>query len=72
MNGGDVRMVERRERTRLALEARDTVRSGRHQVGQNLNRDVAPKIGVMRTIHFAHAARAEERYDFVWANAGAG
>ena len=35
----------------------------RKDVGENLDRDMAPEPGVARPIDFTHAARAEERDD---------
>jgi hypothetical protein len=36
---------------------------------QDLQRDVAPEPRVVREVHLAHAARAEQREDFVGAEA---
>jgi hypothetical protein len=37
----------------------------------DLEGDVAPEPRVLRPIELAHAARADERNDLVWAEAGA-
>src|SRR6266850_6118072 len=65
-------MIQRREQMGLALEAREPLRIGGKQLGQDLDGDVAPELRVARTIHFAHAARAESGQDFVRAEEGAG
>ena len=65
-------MVQRGEQLRLALETREAVRIGREEVGQDLQRDVAIEPRIARAIHLAHAARADERDDFVGAEARTG
>ena len=57
----DVRMIERREHARFALEARQPIGVGDEGRRQDLDRDVAPQLRVARAIHLAHAARAEQR-----------
>ena len=54
-------MVQRREHPRFALEAGEPIGIARERGWQNLDRDVAPELRVVRTVHFAHAARAEQR-----------
>ena len=61
----DVRMVQRREQLRLALEARESLGVAREERGQNLDRDVATELGVARPVDFAHAAGAEPGDDRV-------
>ena len=68
----DVRMVQRRERLRFAREPRQPFGISGERVRQDLERDVAIQLRVARAIHLAHAARADERNDFVDAEAGAG
>jgi hypothetical protein len=68
----DVRVVERGDRLRLALEARAHLGIGGEVLGQHLDRDVAAEAGVRGTEHLAHAARAERGGDLVRAEAGAG
>ena len=55
----DVRMVERRENLRFALESRETVGIGREGIREDLERDVAIEPRIARAIHLAHAARAQ-------------
>ena len=57
----DVGMVERREHPRFAREAGESIGMARERGWQDLDRDVAPKFRVVRTVHFAHAARAQQR-----------
>ena len=66
----DVRMIERCEQSCFAFEARHAIGVRRERRQQDLQRDVAPKLGVARAIHFAHAAGPEERDDFVWSEPG--
>ena len=61
----DVRMIERRDRARFALEAVAELRIGRELRRQNFDRDRAIEARVARPIDFAHAARANERDDFI-------
>ena len=65
-------MIERGEDFGFALEAREAVGIVRERVGQDLDRDVALQPRVARAIHLAHAAGAEQRVDFVRAEASAG
>ncbi len=64
----DVRVVERSEHLRLALEARQALRVGSKEVGQDLDRDLAVQARVARSIHLTHAARAQRADDFVGAD----
>ena len=61
----DVRMVQRRQDLRFALEPREPVRIGRHRRGQHLDRDVPLQAAVARTIDLPHAASAQRRQDLV-------
>ena len=61
----DVRMVERRDRPRLALEALADCGFGGELRRQHLDRDVAIEPRVAGAIHLAHAAGAEQRDDLV-------
>ena len=67
----DVRMIERREHLRLALESRDAIGIGGEEFGQNLDRDVAVQPRIARPIHLAHAACAEGGNDLVRAESRA-
>jgi hypothetical protein len=51
-------MVQRREHPCLALEPRQSIGMARERTRQNLDRDVAREVGVVRLIHLTHAARA--------------
>jgi hypothetical protein len=64
-HGDDVRVVERGERLRLALEAREPVGIASHLRREHLERHVAPELRVGGAIHFAHAARANRRGDLI-------
>ena len=68
VNAADVRMIERREDLRLALEAGEPIRITRKGRWQYLNRDVAIELGVVRAIHLAHAADAEQAIDAEYAD----
>ena len=68
----DVRMVERRDGPRLALEAGAHLGVGRQVLGQHLDRDVAPEARVARAVHLAHAAGAERGDDLVGSEPGPG
>ena len=61
----DVRVVERSERLRFLLEARDAHRVVRERRGQHLDRDVATELRIARAIDLAHAARADRLDDFI-------
>src|SRR5260221_12485095 len=54
-------MVQGGEHPRLALEAREPIRIARHRARQDLDRDVAPELGIASPIHLTHAASAEQR-----------
>ena len=56
----DVRMIERREQSCFAFEARQPIGIGRERRRQDLDRDVAPELRVVRAIHLAHPARARD------------
>jgi hypothetical protein len=68
----DVRVVERREHFRLALEAREAVVIGGELVGQDLEGDVAFQLRVTRAIHHPHAARSKPGDDGIWPDGRAG
>ena len=63
VDGGDVRMVQRGDHARLALEARDPVRVGGELGGQHLDRDVTTELGVVGAVDLAHAAATQECVD---------
>jgi hypothetical protein len=68
----DVRMVERCQKAGLAFEPRQAIRVAVEGIGENLYRHVASEPGVAGSIDLTHAARAEQRRDFVGTEASAG
>ena len=68
---GDVRMIQRREQLRLALEARQPFGIAREQIRQHFDRDVAIEPRVGRAIDLALTARAEEGLNLVTTETGA-
>ena len=58
-------MIQRGGRARFALEATQLVAIRGDGRRQNLDRHGAIQPRVARAVHFAHAARAEQRNDFV-------
>jgi hypothetical protein len=64
----DVGMIQYSERLRLALEARQPLGIAREGVRQNLDGNLAPKVGVERAVDLAHSALAEFGGDFVRAD----
>jgi hypothetical protein len=61
----DVRMVQRRDRLRLALEPRLELRVRRKVARQNLDRDLALEPRVLRAPDLTHTACADGRDDLV-------
>jgi hypothetical protein len=49
----DVRMIQRREQFRFALEPRDSIGIRRKHLGQYLDRNLAPQLRVARAIDLA-------------------
>ena len=72
IQGADVRVIELRDRVRLAIEPLTELRIGGERFGQDLDRDAAIEPCVARLVDFAHAPRAEEGQDLVRAEASAG
>jgi len=68
----DVRVIEGREHSRLPLEAGEPFGVLRESSGQDLDRDIAPELGVLRAIDLAHATRADGGGDLEGAKADAG
>ncbi len=64
-NRPDIRMVQRRQQLRFALESSEAIGIVRENVRKNLECDVAIQIGIEGAIYLAHAARADELADFV-------
>ena len=67
----DVRMIQRGEHARLALEAREARRVAGHRARQDLDGDVAPELGVASAVDLAHAARPEQRLQVISADGSA-
>ncbi len=65
VNGRDVRMIERGEELRLALEPQPAVGLECEQLGQDLQRDVAIQLRVARAVHLAHSADTQRADDMV-------
>ena len=59
----NVRMIERGEHFRFALESRDAIRIERERLGQDLHRHRAPELRILRTIDLAHPTRAEQAFN---------
>jgi hypothetical protein len=64
---GDVRMVQRRQHLRFALQAREPIGIAGKRFRQDLDRHLSLQPGVARAIHLTHAAAAERLGDFVGA-----
>ena len=64
-------MIERRRRAGLLHKARGTVGTGKPPGVQQLDGDFAPQARVARLVHFAHAARSDQREDLVRAESSA-
>ena len=65
VDGGDVRMVQRREQPRLALQPRDPIRIVRQRRRQNLDGDFTMQPRVERTIDLAHATGVQRSEDAI-------
>ena len=63
VNAADVRMIQRGEHLRFALEAREPLRINREGRRQDFDRDVAIQLRVARAIDFAHPADTEQAVD---------
>ena len=55
----DVRVIERRQRPRFALEARATIGVAREVRGQDLDGDLTTEVLVAGAIDFGHPTRAD-------------
>jgi hypothetical protein len=66
----DVRMIQRRDRARLALEARAQVLALGDALRQDFDRYLPVEARVARAVDLAHAAGAEARQHFVWSQSG--
>ena len=61
----DVRMIERGEQARFALEAGQTVRVAGERLRQNLQCDVAAKLRITCAVDLSHPAGAEGALDLI-------
>src|SRR5262245_19581454 len=68
----DVRVVQRRDRARLAFKPPQPMGIGRERCRENLDRHVPAEPRVLREVHLAHSARTEQRDDFVRTQSAAG
>jgi hypothetical protein len=69
VNRTDVWMVERRKDLGFATKTREPFSVCGECCWEDLQRDVASELRVFRAIHFAHPAAANQRQDFVRAEA---
>ena len=65
VDAADIRMIQRGQHVRLAREARPPIGIVHERVGQNLQRDIALQLRVVRAIHLAHAAFADQPRDAI-------
>ena len=72
VNRRDVRMIQRREGLGFTRETGEPVLVTRQEIGQHFDGDVAIQLRVMGAIDLAHAARADQRDDFVRTEASSG
>jgi hypothetical protein len=63
----DVRVVQRRQQSGFALEARHSIDVRHEPRWKDFERDIAAKFRVTRAIDDAHAAGAKQRQNFVGA-----
>jgi hypothetical protein len=68
----DVRVVERGEQLRLALEAGEPLRVGANRLRQHLDRHLAPQARVARAVDLTHPPGAEGSEDLIGAEAVSG
>ncbi len=68
----DVRVVQRRERLRLAREPGEPLGILREEIREDLDRDVAIELCVPGAVDLTHAACPESSDDLVRAESGAG
>jgi hypothetical protein len=65
VNSRDIRMVERRQHLRLALEASHAIAVAGENVWQDLQRHLAFELGIASAIHFTHSPRADRSEDLI-------
>ncbi len=69
---GDIRMVQRGEEPRLAIESGQPVGIGPEGGRQDFDGHIPAESQITREIDFAHSARAEQADNLIAADAGAG
>ncbi len=72
VEGADVRMIQRRNRARLAVKSLAPIGIARQMRRQDFDRNGAFEPRVPRSINFAHPPGSDSRYNFVRADPGAG
>ena len=72
VNVRDVGMIEGGQHLGLALEAREPFGIRGERLREDLDRDVASELRVLRPVNLSHASRAERREDLVGSEARAG
>ena len=72
IHSGDVRMVERGEQFRFALESGQPIEILCECLREDFDRNVALEVCVARPIHLAHGAGAQCGHDLIAAESGAG
>ena len=65
INRADVRVIQGRQHTGLALEARQPLGMVGKRAREDLDGHVAPELRVARAVHLAHAAGADARLDLI-------
>ena len=68
----DVRMIQRRERLRLAREPRHSIGIGSEPLRQDLQRDITTELRVACAVDLAHATRPKGGEDFIGTEPRAG
>src|SRR5579863_6294556 len=68
----NVRVIERSEYLRFAVEARHALCVSCEGFGQNFQGYVTPQLGIARAVDFSHSAHAERRENFVGSEPGSG
>ena len=71
VDAADVWVIQRRERSRFPLESSDPLRISEEGVRKDLDRHIATKLRVVRSVDLTHAAGPEGGEDLVRADTGA-
>jgi hypothetical protein len=72
VDGGDVRVIERRKNFSFALKTRKAIGIGRQRRGKHFDGDVPLQSRICRAVNLTHAAGAKRRHDLIRAQPGAG